>query len=53
MIVAVLATDGEGKLRPTARRTLGCRAISDAVFPRANKAVLVVVPRRDEAQQRA
>src|SRR5439155_14025849 len=53
MIVALLAADAEGKLRPTARRTLDAAQFLTPFFEGAGKAVLLVVPRRREAQERA
>jgi alkylation response protein AidB-like acyl-CoA dehydrogenase/flavin-dependent dehydrogenase/ferredoxin-like protein FixX len=53
VIVAVLATDADGKLRPTARRTLDAAQFLTPFFDGASKAVLMLVPRRAEAQERA
>src|SRR5439155_26663113 len=53
MIVALLAADADGKLRPTARRALEAAQFLTPFFKGASKAALVVVPRRQEAQERA
>jgi alkylation response protein AidB-like acyl-CoA dehydrogenase/electron transfer flavoprotein alpha/beta subunit/ferredoxin-like protein FixX len=52
-IVAVLATDADGKLRPSARKVLDAAQFLTQFFQDAAKAALLVVPRRPEAQQRA
>jgi hypothetical protein len=51
-VVAILATDGDGKLRPTARRALDAVQFLTPFFENSDKIALVMVPRRDEAQQR-
>jgi len=53
VIVAVLAAGADGKLRPTARRTLDAAQFLTPFFQGASKVVLLVVPGQDEAQQRA
>jgi hypothetical protein len=53
VIVALLASDAEGKLRPTARRTLEAAQFLTPFVPGAGKAVLLVAPRRADVQQRA
>jgi alkylation response protein AidB-like acyl-CoA dehydrogenase/flavin-dependent dehydrogenase/ferredoxin-like protein FixX len=52
-IVAVLAADADGKLRPSARKVLDAAQFLTPFFHGAGKAVLLVVPRRQETQQRA
>ena len=50
-IVAVVAADAEGKLRPTARRTLDAAQFLTPFFQGARKAVLLVVPPGAAAEQ--
>jgi electron transfer flavoprotein alpha subunit len=53
VIVAVLASDGDGKLQPTARRVLEAAQFLTPFVGSAAKAVLLLAPRRAEVQQRA
>ena len=53
VIVAVLAADADGKLQPSARRTLDAAQFLTPFFHEASKCVLLLVPPRVEAQQRA
>jgi hypothetical protein len=53
VIVAVLACEADGTLRPTARRTLEAAQFLTPFVGGASKAVLLVAPRRTEVQQRA
>jgi electron transfer flavoprotein-quinone oxidoreductase len=53
IIVAVLASDGDGKLRPMARRTLEAAQFLTPFMGGASKAVLLMAPRGPEVQQRA
>jgi hypothetical protein len=51
-IVAVLAADAQGKLRPTARRTLDAAQFLTPFFQDAGKYVLVAVPSSAAARVR-
>jgi alkylation response protein AidB-like acyl-CoA dehydrogenase/flavin-dependent dehydrogenase/ferredoxin-like protein FixX len=52
MIVALLAADADGKLRPTARRALDAAQFLTPYFQGASKAALVVVPRGADILER-
>jgi alkylation response protein AidB-like acyl-CoA dehydrogenase/flavin-dependent dehydrogenase/ferredoxin-like protein FixX len=52
-LVALLATDDQGKLHSTARRTLDATQFLAPFFQDARKVVLLVTPGGDETQQRA
>jgi electron transfer flavoprotein-quinone oxidoreductase len=53
VIVAIVAAEADGKLRPTARRTLDAAQFLTPFAAGAGKVVLLVVPRRAEVEHRA